>query len=138
MADPIGSTTGTTSTTGTATPAQLPGSSLGKDDFLKMLAVQMQNQDPMNPMDDKDFMAQLAQFSSLEQLQNLGASTDQMVASNAITRGMAMIGKTVSYLDSDGHAHSGKVDGLEIGSDGLGLEIGNDLVDPNAVVEVTG
>jgi len=137
MADPIGSTNGTTSTTG-ATPAQLPGSTLGKDDFLKMLAVQMQNQDPMNPMDDKDFMAQMAQFSSLEQLQNLGASTDQMVQSNAINRGMTMIGKTVTYLDADGNPHSGKVDGLEIGSDALGLEIGSDVVDPNAVVEVTG
>ena len=136
MADPIGSTTGTSSTTA-ATPTQLPGSTLGKDDFLKMLAVQMQNQDPMNPMDDKDFMAQMAQFSSLEQLQNLSASTDQVVQSNAINRGMAMIGKTVTYLDADGNSHSGKVDGLEIGSDALGLQIGTDLVDPNQVVEVT-
>jgi flagellar basal-body rod modification protein FlgD len=136
MADPISPTTDTTPTTG-ATPTQLPGSTLGKDDFLKMLAVQMQNQDPMNPMDDKDFMAQMAQFSSLEQLQNLGASTDQMVQSNAINRGMTMIGKTVTYLDGDGKAHTGKVDGLEIGSDALGLQIGSDLVDPNAVVEVT-
>src|SRR5215475_7596805 len=135
MADPITSTTGTSSTTA-STPTQLPGSVLGKDDFLKMLAVQMQNQDPMNPMDDKDFMAQMAQFSSLEQLQNLSASTDQVVQSNAINRGMSMIGKTVTYLDADGNAHTGKVDGLEIGSDALGLQIGSDLVDPGSVVEV--
>lgn len=130
---------GVTSDTGT-TPTNAPtlGKTLGKDDFLKLLAVQMQHQDPMNPMDDKDFMAQMAQFSSLEQLQNLSAATDAAAKSNDVTRGMAMIGKTVSWTGSDGLAHTGKVDGLSIGGDSLALEIGSDLVDPNAVAEVTG
>ena len=44
---------------------------VGKDEFLKMLIAQLQNQDPLNPMDGKDFTAQLAQFSSLEQLTNM-------------------------------------------------------------------
>ena len=44
---------------------------LGKDDFLKILAAEMQYQNPMNSMDDKQFIAQLAQFSSLEQMQNM-------------------------------------------------------------------
>ncbi|MBU8934913.1 MAG: flagellar hook assembly protein FlgD [candidate division Zixibacteria bacterium] len=44
---------------------------LGKDDFLKLMIAQMQNQDPLNPMEDADFIAQLAQFSSLEQMSNI-------------------------------------------------------------------
>lgn len=47
---------------------------LGKYEFLKILAAQLQNQDPTNPMDNKDFIAQLAQFSTLEQMQNMSES----------------------------------------------------------------
>lgn len=49
-----------------------PGGKLGKDEFLRLLVTQMQNQDPMNPMQGEEFAAQLAQFSSLEQLVGIG------------------------------------------------------------------
>ncbi|ABW19030.1 flagellar hook assembly protein FlgD [Alkaliphilus oremlandii] len=47
---------------------------LGKDAFLNLLVTQLKNQDPLNPMDDRDFIAQMAQFSSLEQMQNLNTT----------------------------------------------------------------
>ncbi|PAQ15886.1 flagellar hook assembly protein FlgD [Bacillus sp. FJAT-42315] len=53
-------------------------SSLGKDEFLKILMVQLQNQDPLSPMEDKDFIAQMATFSSLEQQVNMTAAINQM------------------------------------------------------------
>lgn len=56
------------------------GGTLGQDDFVKLLVTQMQNQDPMDPMDGKDLAAQLAQFSSVEQLMNINTKLDTMTS----------------------------------------------------------
>jgi len=56
------------------------GGSLGKDEFVKLLVTQMQNQDPLNPMDGKDLAVQLAQFSSVEQLMNINTKLDTLTA----------------------------------------------------------
>ena len=61
---------------------------LGKDEFLKILITQLQNQDPLSPVEDKEFIAQLAQFSTLEQMQNMTYDFNVM-------RGMDLIGRTV-------------------------------------------
>lgn len=53
-------------------------SDLGKDQFLNILVAQLQHQDPMNPLEDKDFIAQMAQFSSLEQMTNLSTSVEKL------------------------------------------------------------
>lgn len=52
---------------------------LGKDAFLKLLVTQLQHQDPLNPLDDKEFIAQLAQFSSLEQMNNISEGINSLV-----------------------------------------------------------
>jgi flagellar basal-body rod modification protein FlgD len=88
----ISGTTGSTGTQGQASGMK----SVGKDEFMKLLLAQLKNQDPLKPMDGTDFAAQLAQFSSLEQLQNLNNTlTTQGV--NQMTLGYAqsvnMIGK---------------------------------------------
>lgn len=78
---------------------ELTGSnSLGKDDFLNLLVTQLQYQDPMKPMDSTDFTAQLAQFSSLEQLSNLNSKFDALNSSQTTlnnTQAVSFIGKTI-------------------------------------------
>jgi flagellar basal-body rod modification protein FlgD len=59
---------------------------LGKDDFLKILITQLQHQDPLRPMEDKEFIAQLAQFSTLEQIQNLSRDFTSMKALGLVGR----------------------------------------------------
>ena len=101
--------TSSTSTSASTTSTVTSNTTLGKEDFLKLLVAQMQNQDPLNPTDNKDSIAQLAQFSSLEQMNNIATSMDALNKSmtffsqqSALTQGSAMIGKWASGMDTDG------------------------------------
>lgn len=76
---------------------------MGKEDFLSLLVAQLKNQDPLNPDDPTEFTAQLAQFSSLEQLFNLNESIDKMVESQLGADRfdtMGLIGKDIVYTDN--------------------------------------
>jgi flagellar basal-body rod modification protein FlgD len=81
---------------------------LDKDDFLKLLITQLTHQDPLNHMEDKEFIAQMAQFSSLEQLTNLNAGLESMT-NFAMTNAVNYIGRTVTFYNSDGEELSYKV-----------------------------
>jgi flagellar basal-body rod modification protein FlgD len=73
---------------------------MGKDQFLSILIKQLQNQDPMQPMEDKEFIAQMAQFSSVEQLMNISKQLTAMSQSLGSVSGL--IGKEISWInDSD-------------------------------------
>jgi len=95
--------------------------SLGKDDFLKLLTTELTNQDPLQPMDNKDFIAQMAQFSSLEQMNNVSKSVQDLKTSmttyfqqGLLSQGAALIGKQVSGIDTDGKTViSGKVESVK-------------------------
>jgi flagellar basal-body rod modification protein FlgD len=79
------------------------GDVLGKDDFLKILMTQLQNQDPMNPMQDKDFIAQMATFTSLEQMTNMNKMLEKFITTQSadnILKYSEMIGKEVEWSDT--------------------------------------
>ncbi len=86
----------------TPTPATGATNQLGKDDFLRLLVTQLQNQDPLNPLQGTEFVSQLAQFSSLEQLTNInGSLTQNLQASQMMTQSIGnslaatLVGKDV-------------------------------------------
>ncbi len=86
-----------------AVDSQAGGDTLGKEDFMLLLVTQFQYQDPLNPMEDKEFIAQLAQFSSLEQLMNLNTSMEgltQATYSQEMINATSFIGKTVDVTGS--------------------------------------
>lgn len=92
----------TTETTGTQKKTN--GSDLGKDDFMKLLVTQMQYQDPLNPQADTDFIAQLAQFSSLEQMQNMNTT-------NTNSQAFSLVGKEVIVENTNGKGETSQVQG---------------------------
>ena len=114
----VNPTTNTPATTGTSSKTQLPGSALGKDDFLKLLVSQLQHQDPMEPANDTEFIGQMAQFSALEQESNTAESTGKMADQLTRAGALGLIGKTVTYGDTDGNSQTGVVNQVDIGTDG--------------------
>ncbi|WP_410515014.1 flagellar hook capping FlgD N-terminal domain-containing protein [Paenibacillus sp. BR2-3] len=99
-----------------ANPGKTPGSSvMGKDQFLKILITQLQNQDPMQPMEDKEFIAQMAQFTSVEQLMNI--STQLTSLNQSLGSASSLIGKDITWTDSTTLLpKSGTVDSILVSS----------------------
>lgn len=100
------------------TAARVPQRSLGQEDFLKLLSVQFKSQDPMKPMEDTAFIAQMAQFSSLQQSQSMAQQMTQMRTGQDIVTASSYIGRQVTVdLGKEGVV-KGNVSGVEI-TDGV-------------------
>ncbi len=104
-----------------------PKDELGKDTFLQLLVQQMQYQDPLAPTDNAQMIAQLAQFSSLEQMNNLNEKIEEMTGNidqlNFLSAS-SMIGRTVSGVGSDGAVINGEVSGVAMQGSVVYLTIG--------------
>jgi flagellar basal-body rod modification protein FlgD len=90
-------------------------SSLDYDAFLQLLIAQMKNQDPTNPMDPTDQMAQLATFSQVEQSIKANAKLDALLTSSALSQADGIIGRIVTSADG---AVSGEAVAFTVGADG--------------------
>ncbi|MER2536813.1 MAG: flagellar hook assembly protein FlgD [Rhizobiaceae bacterium] len=95
--------------------------------FLKLLVAQMKNQDPTNPMDSTQYVAQLAAFSQVEQSIQINTKLEQMLQTSALAQADSLIGRTVTSADGE---VSGKVASVRLLSDGLVavLEDGTQMV----------
>ncbi|SHE35539.1 flagellar hook assembly protein FlgD [Caloramator sp. ALD01] len=74
---------------------------LDKNAFLKILTVQLSNQDPLNAKDNTEYVAQMAQFSALEQMQNLNSTMEKLYASQRFSQAINMIGKEVEVIENN-------------------------------------
>jgi flagellar basal-body rod modification protein FlgD len=110
---------------------------LGQDDFLNLLVIQLKNQDPLEPMKNEEFIAQLAQFNSLEQMINLNKSFDSMLALQSLSSASSFIGREVAWYGEDGEQMSGTVLEVELDSGIPLLNVeGQYLVDPSQIIAI--
>lgn len=97
-----------------STSAVNSSTNLWKDEFLKILMTQVQNQDPLNPVDDKEFISQMATFSSLEQMMNMNTTMTKFVENqDPFTMYVNWIGKNVTFSDSDGKDQTSPVNSVK-------------------------
>jgi flagellar basal-body rod modification protein FlgD len=82
-------------------PARQPQQSLGRDDFLKILITQLSFQDPTSPMEDKQFIAQMAQFSSLEQMTAMAKDFSKLTSMLMGNEASSALGKTVEIIEGE-------------------------------------
>ncbi len=109
---------------------------MGKDEFLKILITQLQNQDPTKPMEDKEFISQMAQFSSLEQMNNLNSEFAKVAINLSSNQAVSLLGKNVTLMDLNGNEISGRVEAVRNG-DKPQVQINNRLYDYASVEKVS-
>jgi flagellar basal-body rod modification protein FlgD len=110
---------------------------LGKDAFLKLFVAQLQHQDPMNPMNDSEFMGQMASFSTLEQVSNLATANEKIASNLTSTSAIGLIGRTVTYVGANDEIHTGTVEKVTTTDGKPSLTVaGIDGVDPATITQV--
>jgi flagellar basal-body rod modification protein FlgD len=116
------------------TPAAL---NLTSSDFLQLLVTQLQNQDPLNPVSNTEFAAQLAQFATLQGVTTLNTSSSSILQLQQLTQGINLVGQTVTYTPTGSSSQSsGAVTGITVQNGQLQLQIGNITVPLSQVTGV--
>jgi len=108
---------------------------LGKDDFLNLLIAQLKNQDPLNPMKDQEFIAQLATFSSLEQVSNMNKNLEEFLKQQSYqnaTVASTMIGKEITSIEGE----KGVVASVKIEDSGVYLSVNGKNIAFNDIKEI--
>ena len=110
---------------------------LGKDDFIKILITQLSHQDPIAPMEDKEFIAQMAQFSALEQQTNMAKGIETLTKLS-LSSAVGYVGRTVGYTGEDGSAKAGTVQYVEFKDGAVTLQLADGTSLPLEQVEQVG
>jgi flagellar basal-body rod modification protein FlgD len=129
--------TGSTYTASDAanTNARVPQKSLGQDDFLKLITVQLSKQDPMKPMEDTAFISQMANFSALEAQNTLAKEMGYLRADTQMQAANSMLGRDVTVATKDGEI-SGTVDSVSADSTSVYVNVNGEKYAFSSVTSV--
>ena len=98
-------------------------SQMGQQQFMQLLIAQLKNQDPMDPVSQEDSIAQLAQFSTLEGIEQLNANFSSFMKLQSLSQGANLVGKNVEWLDTDGLRQQGVVEAITVKDGELELKV---------------
>ncbi len=107
---------------------------LGKDEFLKILVAQLSNQDPLEPLDQAEFIGQMAQFAEVEQTANLNDKVDRLDGYLRFSSA-SLVGSDVSFVDYNGYSREGKVEAVIFDKSGVSLKMESGFIIPVDRVE---
>ena len=116
---------------------RIPIQTLGQDDFLKLLVTQMTSQDPMNPQKDTEFIAQMAQFSALEQAKTMQADMAGLRDQQRLLQANALLGQTVGLQVNQDTAATGVVSAVQIVAGTPKIVVGGTAYDLSQVITIT-
>jgi flagellar basal-body rod modification protein FlgD len=102
----------------------LDNTSIGQEDFIKLFLAQLTNQDPLEPVNNSEFLAQMAQFTSLEQSRLMNENMTNLIAMNSSNQGLTLLGRNVQVNNGNG-IFSGLVEGIHFNSQGVSLTVKN-------------
>lgn len=137
MTNPISNSTPISDVLGkTTTKPTTGGADLGQDAFLKLLVAQLKYQDPSNPADGTQFLAQTAQFTQLEKTTQLVTDQQNMLAGQNILSAGSLVGRTVSFPAADGTTQTGVVTSAAVLGSQPTLKVGDWTVPLSAVTEI--
>jgi flagellar basal-body rod modification protein FlgD len=109
---------------------------LGSDDFMKLLTTQLTSQDPMNPMKDTEFISQMANFTSLEQMRTLSKSFETFTSDQKLSAAPAFLGRNVTVKDATGDV-TGLVDSITLKDGKPAIVINGKTYDTNLITGIT-
>jgi len=121
----------------TASAADTASTKADQQQFLQLMVAQLRYQDPMNPTDSSQFLAQNATFTQVQAIQEMQQEMEMALSAQLAFGATAMIGKQVSWIDAAGVTQSGTVDGTTFTSSGPVLSVGNESVALNAIATVS-
>jgi len=142
---PVSSTTSTNAATTAAAAydptqaqqSQLPQQTINQADFLKLLVAQLSAQDPMNPVSNTDFAAQMAQFSTLQATQTMQKDLSGVQAGLALIQASSFLGKTVSVQGANGQMVTGTVSAVQYQGTAPSIVVNGQSYDLSQVISVS-
>lgn len=117
--------------------AEQSGLEIDRDAFLKLLLAQMSNQDPLSPMDSEQFLSQLAQLNTLDQMWRMNENLQAFMSQQQLLQASAMIGRTVQALDEQGGYIEGTVVRVSVRAGVVWVDLGSSTVRLDQITAVS-